>query len=46
MRTELDFAAAVSRGEIPSGSKFANAFYLNLRVSGTGAAYRGQHQEF
>jgi 8-oxo-dGTP pyrophosphatase MutT (NUDIX family)/predicted DCC family thiol-disulfide oxidoreductase YuxK len=45
-RTELDVAKAVMVGDIKSGVKFANVWLFNLRITGTGVAYRSEGEEF
>ena len=45
---ELDIALRVARGALPSPTAWENSAYVNLRISGTGVAYRpsaGQNGE-
>jgi colicin import membrane protein len=44
--TELDVAMAVASGALPSPTQFHNAFYVNLRITGTGVAWRASINEF
>ena len=46
IRHELDVAKAVASGELPSPTEYGNSKYFRLRISGTGVAWRGKHQEF
>ena len=43
---ELDVARAIRDGTMPSPQRFANLLLINLRVTGVGAAYRAEHDEF
>jgi hypothetical protein len=40
MRTELDAARLVMRGVLPSGFKFLNVYLFDMRITGTGTAWR------
>jgi colicin import membrane protein len=44
--TELDIARGIADGSLSSPQQFGNSFYWNVRVSGTGAAWRESQQEF
>lgn len=44
--TELEVAELVARGELPPAYRFANSWYVPMRISGTGAAYRASLGEF
>lgn len=43
---ELDIARKIKEGELSSPQKFANMWLFNIRVTGTGTAYRTKNNEF
>jgi len=43
---ELDLARAMVAGELPSPQKYENVWLFNIRITGTGVAYRSAHKEF
>lgn len=43
---ELAVAHAIRDGELPSPQRYENFWLFNLRVTGTGAAYRDKNEEF
>jgi 8-oxo-dGTP pyrophosphatase MutT (NUDIX family) len=43
---ELDLARAMAVGELPSPQKYENVWLFNIRITGTGVAYRSAHKEF
>jgi 8-oxo-dGTP pyrophosphatase MutT (NUDIX family) len=45
-KTELDVAKAMSRGELTSPQKYANITFFDIRITGTGVAYRDKYEEF
>ena len=44
--TELDVARAIASGDLPSPQMLANSALFDLRISGTGAAYRAGLKEY
>lgn len=44
-QTEFDVAQLMSEGLMPSPQKFANVWLLNIRITGTGLAYRHKLSE-
>lgn len=46
IKHELDLAKSIRDGNSPSPSKFVNVHLFAVRITGTGVAYRGQHDEF
>lgn len=43
--TELDVASRIRDGTLASPFKFSNVWLVDLRITGTGAAYRSKYQE-
>jgi hypothetical protein len=43
---ELDVARGIAGGELRSPQKFQNVWLFDLRISGTGVAYRPKHDEY
>ena len=43
---ELDLARAMAAGELPSPQKYENVWLFNIRITGTGVAYRSARKEF
>lgn len=43
---ETDIAKAIKAGELASPQQFANSWYFDLRLTGTGAAYRAGLKEY
>jgi hypothetical protein len=46
MENELDIARAIQAGELPSPQQFENIWLFDVRVTGTGTAYRSGLGEF
>jgi hypothetical protein len=46
LASEHDAARAIRDGTLPSPQRFGNILLIALRITGTGAAYRDQHDEF
>ena len=45
-RNELDVARKIQSGELTSPQKFANVWLFDIRITGTGTAYRSKGDEF
>jgi hypothetical protein len=43
---ELDLARGIRDGSLSSPQRFGNLLLICLRITGTGAAYRAEHDEF
>jgi 8-oxo-dGTP pyrophosphatase MutT (NUDIX family) len=43
---ELDLAKAIVSGELTSPQRYENLLLVAIRITGTGVAYRGSHDEF
>jgi 8-oxo-dGTP pyrophosphatase MutT (NUDIX family) len=43
---ELELARAMAMGELESPQKYVNVWLFNIRITGTGVAYRSAHKEF
>jgi hypothetical protein len=46
LASEHDTARAIRDGTLPSPQRFGNILLIALRITGTGAAYRDQHDEY
>ncbi|MCX7898518.1 MAG: NUDIX domain-containing protein [Methylocystis sp.] len=46
IRTEIDVARAIAAGDLPSPQPLANSALFDLRITGTGAAYRAGINEY
>ena len=46
MINELQLARQIASGELPSPQSFGASWYWNLRISGTGVAYRSAVDEY
>lgn len=44
--TEIEAAKQIRDGQLPSPYQFSNMWLVNLRITGTGMAYRAEEKEF